>query len=171
MHPTKRNEVKNMTKWLLLVGLLTWAVPVQAMLTYNPEQSADRQLGFWDSNHNGSVEPSEYERLAAAKFDKIDSNDDDVITHAEMMSYRYARRSAASNKAKIRSVNNLMKRWDADGNLIISKDEYLGPVRADFGQLDLDNNQVISRDELVAHWRKKKQEIEQQQRQARHEGD
>jgi Ca2+-binding EF-hand superfamily protein len=160
-----------MVKWLLLVGLLMWVVPVQAKLTYNPEQSADRQLSLWDSNHNGSVEPAEYERLATVKFGKIDSDGDDVITHAEMMAYRYAGRSAASNKDKIRSVNNIMKRWDADGDHIISKDEYLRPVRADFGRLDLDNNQVISRDELVAHWRKKKQELEQLQEQARHEDD
>ncbi len=160
-----------MVKLLLFVGLLTWAMPVQAEFTYNPEKSADRQLGFWDSNHNGSVEPAEYERLATAKFKKIDSDGDDVITHSEMMAHRYARHGASNRKDETKSVNNLMKRWDANGDLTISKDEYLRPVRSDFEHLDLDNNNQVSRDELVTHWQKKKQELDQHKAQSKHDAD
>jgi len=151
-----------MMKLLLIVALLSWAAPAQAALTYNPEKSADRQMAFWDSNHNGLVEPAEYERLTAAKFRKIDTDGDDIITHAEMMVHRYGgKASAVRRKDYAKSVSNLMKSWDANDDLIISREEYFRPVRAEFERLDLDHNQSVSRDELVAHWQKRKQELEQ----------
>lgn len=157
-------------KSLLIICLLAWAAPAQASLTYNPEKSADRQMAFWDRNQNGSVELAEYEHLTSEKFKKIDTDGDDVITHAEMMAHRYANPNSR-RKDKSRSVSNLMKRWDADGDLIITRDEFFRPVRADFERLDLDNNQLVSRDELVAHWQKRKQELERHKEKEKHDDD
>ena len=134
-----------------LMMLLLLAPAASAEPTYNPEKNADEQLAAWDSNGDSLVSMEEFSRSASARFQHMDSNADGVTTLEEWLEFHPSKKIVAQN---------LMKRWDSDGDNVISREEFLQPMHVKFENLDGDHDGQITRSELVEHWTRKKEELD-----------
>jgi len=157
-----------MKKFVLFAGFMMLAMPVQAafMPSYDPQETADRVMEVKDANHDGVIDPAEFEAMAVHKFKAIDTSGDGVISGDEMFAHRYAGRSEMKIKTpavKKNIITNIMKRWDHDKDGQISKDEKLEPVRNEFMRIDRDLDHKITRDELVSHWERKLNDLKKSQ--------
>ncbi len=155
-----------MKKLVLFVALIMVGAPVEAMPSYNPEESADRILNARDSNQDGVISVAEYENLALAKFHKADSDGDGALSAEEAYNTRYKHRPEMmkkSQKVKDIIIKHLMKRWDANGDLQISEAEQMEPVRNEFMRIDRDLDKAITRDELISFWGRKQAELKKSQ--------
>ncbi|WP_198507074.1 EF-hand domain-containing protein [Mariprofundus aestuarium] len=160
-----------MKKFVLFAGFMMLATSVQAafMPSYDPQETADRVMKVKDANHDGVIDPAEFEAMAVHKFKEIDTSGDGVISGDEMFAHRYAGRSEMDIKTpavKKNIINNIMKRWDHDKDGQISKDEKLEPARNEFMRIDRDLDHKITRDELVSHWERKLRDLKKSQDEA-----
>ena len=155
-----------MKKLILFAACMMLAAPLQAEPAYDPQASADRMMNIKDANHDGVIDPAEFEHVAVMQFGEIDTDGDGVISGEEMFARRYAGRSEMKIKSpevKANIIKNIMKRWDANQDGQISKDEKLEPVHNEFMRIDRDLDKKITHDELVAHWERKQAERKKSQ--------
>jgi len=152
-----------MKKSICIAVTLLVASPVYAegLPTYNPEEIADQQLATLDADHSSTIDGAEFERASVSHFNKIDSDGNGMLSGDEMFNFRYADRPDILNSStKSHLIENIMKRWDTNKDMQISLDEKLKFRRAEFRFIDRDENESITREELVAHWQRKKVEME-----------
>ena len=155
-----------MKKLVLLAACMVVAMPLQAEPAYNPQASADRMMKIKDANHDGVIDPAEFEHVAVMKFNEIDTDGSGVISGEEMFAHRYAGRSEMNIKSpevKVSIIKNIMKRWDANQDGEISMDEKLEPVHNEFMRIDRDLDKKITHGEVVAHWERKQAELKKSQ--------
>lgn len=144
-----------MRRWSpALVMLLVAGVSSLAMAqpTYDPQQHADEQIGYWDMNGNKQIEVDEFTRAARGRFLQMDVDGDGHISFTEMQNWR--------PKASRKSILKKMAFWDRDGNNVITRSEFLKPKLDEFEQMDLNRDHVLSRDELVHFWTEKKKRLD-----------
>jgi len=156
-----------MKKFLLIAAGLLIATPVHAMdlPTYDPEAAADRQMAALDADHSKTLDGAEFERAAAAHFQAIDSDGDGMLSGDEVYNARYANRPRMlKSSSRGKQIANLMKRWDTNKDSMISMDEKLQNRRAEFRFIDRNEDEIITREELVAHWQRRKVEMESSQK-------
>lgn len=155
-----------MKKMVLLAAAMMVAATAQAMPSYDPQKSADQTMKVKDANHDGVIDPAEYEHVAVMQFNHIDTDGDGVISGEEMFAHRYAGRAEMkiqSKEVKANIITNIMKRWDSNKDGQISKDEKLERVRNEFMRIDRDLDKKITRDELVSYWERKQAELKRSQ--------
>ncbi|MDX8411031.1 MAG: hypothetical protein R8K46_04035 [Mariprofundaceae bacterium] len=140
-----------MFRLISLVICLFAATPVLAGATYNPEKNADEQIGYWDADGDGAVSLEEFSRSKSGRFHQIDGDHNGLTTLREWLEFRPVKKIVAIN---------LMKRWDANADNVISREEFLQPTLVKFQQIDANHDQLISRQELVDDWRRKKQALD-----------
>ncbi len=152
-----------MKKTIFIAAGLCLAMPgyAVALPTYNPEEIADQQLATLDADHSKTIDAAEFERAAMTHFNNIDANGDGILSGDEMFNFRYADRpDMLKSSIKNKLIVNILKRWDSDKDGQISLDEKLKFRRAEFRFIDRDESESITREELIAHWQRKKIEME-----------
>jgi len=145
------NVEGTMRQTVTLMMFLLLSPVASAEPTYNPEKNADEQLAAWDSDGNNLVSMEEFSRSASARFQHMDTNADGITTLEEWLEFHPTKKIVAQN---------LMKRWDTNGDNTISRDEYLSPMRVRFENLDSDKDGQVTRSELIEHWTRKKEELD-----------
>ncbi|GAV21011.1 hypothetical protein MMIC_P1990 [Mariprofundus micogutta] len=158
-----------MKKFVLIAAGLFVAVPEYAaampLPTYAPEEIADRQMATLDVDHSNTIDGAEFERAVMHQFGTIDTDGDGVLSGEEMFHFRYAKRpDVLKSSVKPKLIDNIMKKWDSNKDGHVSTDEKLKFRRAEFRFIDRDEDEVITRDEMIAHWQRKKIEMESSQK-------
>jgi len=140
-----------MIRLISLIICLVASLPAMAGPTYDPEKNTDEQMEFWDANADGAVTLEEFSISKAGRFHQIDGDHNGFATLQEWLEFRPTKRIVAKN---------LMKRWDANADNVVSREEFLQPTMKAFQQIDTNHDQLISRQELVDDWTRKKQDLD-----------
>lgn len=108
-------------------------------------QFAQKRFDALDANHDGVVTQAEFVAAATTRFQQIDARGTGKVTASQIASSPQARERAT------RAVAHLVKRLDANGDGVVSQDEYLAAARKRFTRLDRNGDGFIDADELPAH--------------------
>jgi Ca2+-binding EF-hand superfamily protein len=106
---------------------------------------AQKHFDKLDANHDGVVTRDEFVAAATARFQKLDSHGSGKITAADI---------ASSPKAQERAqhaVAHIVQRLDANGDGVVSQDEYLAAAKKRFSRMDRNGDGFIDADEMPAH--------------------
>ena len=95
-----------------------------------------------DADGNGEVSQAELQARAAKRFGDSDSNADGILTREELL--------AAGQKRSERRVERMLKRFDANGDGALSKDELPMHGADMFARADADNSGGLSEEEFAA---------------------
>lgn len=110
-------------------------------------QFAQRRFDKLDGNHDGVVTLSEYLAAANAKFKELDIAGNGHVTADEIADSPQAHERAEHVAAHI------AKHLDANGDGLVSKDEFLAAARQRFAKMDANGDGFISADESEQrHW-------------------
>lgn len=105
-----------------------------------------------DANHDGVVTQDEYIAAASAHFNKIDTNGSGQIGTEQIAS------SPRMVRHEQRVASHEVKRMDANGDGLVTQDEYMNAAKARFAKLDKNGDGFIDADEIPAHrWAHAKQ--------------
>ena len=89
----------------------------------------------------------EFDANTRARFARLDSNSDGVI-HASEIEAALAQRAARHGNRGERTGERLLRRFDADRDGKVTKDEFMKDVGARFAELDLNNDGRITEEDL-----------------------
>lgn len=93
-----------------------------------------------DRNNDGAVSRDELLAYRSSQFDRLDRNDDGVLTQADM-----------PRIAKIRErMETATARFDSDGDGRITRAEFTSAPTAGFDRADRNNDGVVTKSELNA---------------------
>lgn len=105
-------------------------------------QRAQHRFDKLDANHDGVVSAEEFGAAAIARFKALDAAGDGRVTAAEIANSPQARERAEHVAAHI------VQRLDANGDGLVSKDEFLAAARQRFARLDRDGDGFLTVDEI-----------------------
>jgi len=126
---------------LALSVLLLSAVGAQAAPTNaDTAQFADRIKGA-DTNHDKSVTRAELISYRAANFDKLDRDNNGVLTGNDLPSFARASGRAAE-------FNKILTDFDLNHDGHVSRDEFVQGPTIMFDTLDLNHNGIIEPSEF-----------------------
>jgi len=110
-------------------------------------QSAEHRFDKLDSNHDGIVTLNEYLAEAVAKFKELDVAGNGHVTAEEIAN------SPMAQKRAEHVAQHIAKRLDANGDGMVSRDEFLAAAKQRFAKLDKNGDGFISADEIgQRHW-------------------
>ena len=132
MHPNR----------LLLVLVLGAAVSAAATAKV-------RDFGTADGNNDGRVSTSEHEAYAAAFFNRIDKNQDNNVTAAEIDAAAGIIAGRAPGQAQVNAAYRI-RQHDTTGDGQISKTEFAAGAVARFRWMDVNSNGELSPQEFAA---------------------
>lgn len=113
-----------------------------------------RMLMKADANKDGEITMEEIETLRDERFGRFDSNDDGVVEAAEIE----AKLRARMEERLQRRIKRMTRRFDADRDGKITKEEFNRFARERFTWADLNDDGKIAEDELprrMKHWMKR----------------
>lgn len=97
-----------------------------------------------DANHDGYVTRDEFKASRAARFNRLDRNDDGVVSLSEFS------RLAKSNRSKAQMLKAVITHADRDGDGRVTHAEFVeGPAQL-FDRADRDQDDRLSRQEVTA---------------------
>ena len=104
-------------------------------------------MQFFDANGDGSVTIEEFQGSSKTRFERIDADNNGVISKEEFANYMQSRRDDR-HKDRLAAM-------DADKDGQVSKEEFLNASQAraerKFARMDKDDNGLLSGDELTSH--------------------
>jgi len=110
-------------------------------------QLAERRFDELDGNHDGIITLNEYVAAAVAKFKKMDVAGTGRVTADAIANSPQAHERAEHVAARV------AKRLDANGDGVVSRDEFLAAARQRFAKMDANGDGFISADEIgQRHW-------------------
>ena len=99
-----------------------------------------------DTNGDGQITKEEAEAAKAARFPEADTNGDGGLSMAEMQAFRAAEKARRMETMRQR----MFDKADADGNGVISADEFEARGAPMFDRMDADGDGVITAEEMQA---------------------
>jgi len=99
-----------------------------------------------DTNGDGQITKDEAEAAKAARFAEADTNGDGGLSMAEMQAFRAAEKARRMEAMRQR----MFEKADADGNGVISADEFEARGAPMFDRVDADGDGVITTEEMQA---------------------
>jgi len=106
---------------------------------------AQQRFAALDANHDGAVSRDEFVAAAATRFQQIDAHGNGKVTAGQIASSPQARERAGRIAAR------LVKRLDANGDGVVTQDEFLAAASKRFARLDRNGDGFIDAGELPAH--------------------
>ena len=101
-----------------------------------------------DTNHDGVVSKDEFMAAASAKFAQFDTAGDGKVTAAEIES------APKTQERAVRMADRFVKRMDANGDGVVTQDEFVAAAKARFARLDKNSDGYLDADEAKngRHW-------------------
>lgn len=99
-----------------------------------------------DTNGDGQITKEEAEAAKAARFAEADTNGDGGLSMAEMQAFHAAEKARRMETMRQR----MFEKADADGNGVISADEFEARGAPMFDRMDADGDGVITAEEMQA---------------------
>ena len=96
-------------------------------------------LNLWDVSSDGTITCEDVERLKLYRFAYSDSNNDGLLTLAEMNPAPWAGGDRAPQTHE---------KFDSNGDGSVSRDEFMLNASPEFSELDADNNCTVSDQEI-----------------------
>ncbi len=109
-----------------------------------------------DTNGDGKISLDEWVKSRHAQFERIDANHDGKITADEIeaaqkaQEARMAERGGGQGGGRGGNMAERLKRADANGDGVITAEEYDGVMAMQFKRLDANGDGFITQDELAA---------------------
>lgn len=110
-------------------------------------QFAQQRFDALDANHDGVVTQAEFVAAASARFQQIDTHGTGKVTAAQIAASPQAHERAARVAARV------VKRLDANGDGVVSQDEFLAAARKRFARMDRNGDGYIDAGEMPARHR------------------
>ena len=107
---------------------------------------AERAFNSMDVNTNGRIELREWNGTAA-EFDRLDVNNDNILSRAEMINAGVEGTTATGTSAQVRA-ERAFNSMDVNTNGRIELREWNGTA-AEFDRLDVNNDNIVSRVEMI----------------------
>jgi Ca2+-binding EF-hand superfamily protein len=92
-----------------------------------------------DTNHDGFISRDEFLAAEKKRFDELDTNHDGKIDAKEIAS------SPALMERNMRMAERMVKQWDADGNGVVTAEEYKKSAEERFAKQDKDGTGKLAR--------------------------
>jgi Ca2+-binding EF-hand superfamily protein len=127
---------------VLALGSIAWAAKDRV-----PGATRYERLRALDGNRDGAVSAEEYERAHRQRFAQHDANKDGVLDANEILSPRPARGGRGD------PAERLLKRFDANADGRLTKEEHEAGQRAAFAKRDKNGDGRISADEAPRGFR------------------
>ena len=101
-----------------------------------------------DANHDGVVSKDEFLAAAATKFAQFDTAGDGKVTAAEIEG------APKTQERAVRTADRFVKRMDANGDGVVTQDEFVAAAKARFARLDKNTDGYLDADEMRKghHW-------------------
>jgi len=101
-----------------------------------------------DANHDGVVSKDEFLASASAKFAQFDTAGDGKVTAAEIES------APKTQERAVRIADRFVKKMDANGDGVVTQDEFVAAAKARFARLDKNADGYLDADETKngRHW-------------------
>jgi len=101
-----------------------------------------------DANHDGVVSKDEFLASASAKFAQFDTAGDGKVTAAEIES------APKTQERAVRIADRFVKKMDANGDGVVTQDEFVAAAKARFARLDKNSDGYLDADETKngRHW-------------------
>lgn len=109
----------------------------------NAQARATRHFDRLDANHDGVVTADEFIAAAKAMYAKLDVRHDGKVTAADIAASPRAQRRA------LRVANRLVRRIDANGDGLVTRDEFIAAAKQRFARLDRNGDGFIDAAELA----------------------
>ncbi|CAN5495506.1 EF-hand domain-containing protein [soil metagenome] len=116
------------------------------ILATSSAQAASRPPGALDkadADHDGHVTREEFKASRAARFDRLDRNDDGVVSLSEFP------RLTKSNLLKAQTLKAVITHADRDGDGRVTRVEFVDGPAPLFDRADRDHDGRLSRDEIA----------------------
>ncbi|KQZ02734.1 signal transduction protein [Caulobacter sp. Root1455] len=128
--------------------ILTLSIVCLAAMAASSADAASRTPGAAldkaDADHDGYVTRDEFRASRAAQFQRLDRNDDGVVTLSEFP------RLARSNRPKAQALKTVITHADRDGDGRVTRAEFVDGPAPLFDRADRDQDGRLSRDEVAA---------------------
>lgn len=112
------------------------------------QSKADATFAAMDTNKDGKISAEEYAAAAKARFDKMDRNKAGKIVIADQMKTPTKARGHATAQAE--AAMDMLRAMDANGDGIVTAEEYVAAARAQFEKMDTNKDGFVSKAEWDA---------------------
>jgi Ca2+-binding EF-hand superfamily protein len=146
----------------IAVGVLLAAGAAVSVAAQGHRRGHGTEHGFGGPLHGGGwmnrgpLSKSEHEARTRERFARIDRNSDGVLDAAEIeaaLTARTGERRGRMGQAPGEMGERLLRRFDADKDGRVTRDEFLAEVRRRFAEMDLNNDGRITDDDLPPQMR------------------
>ncbi len=108
-------------------------------------EKVSQLIRMMDKDKNGVVTKDEFMQFASAEFDRVDADKSGGLSHREFSRSVYAH---GRHYAEHENVAEIILLMDMDKNGVVSKDEYMSFMSAEFDRIDADKTGTLTREEL-----------------------
>jgi Ca2+-binding EF-hand superfamily protein len=108
-----------------------------------------------DTNADGKITPDEHAQWASRMFERMDANRDGKVTAAEMtaahqkMAGKKTAQGEKGEKGELSAAEKI-KKFDTNGDGVLTADEYAAGAHAMFEKMDTDHDGYLTRAEMKA---------------------
>jgi Ca2+-binding EF-hand superfamily protein len=134
-----------------IAGAGGFALPSVAFANTDVETMAHEM----DTNADGKISPDEHAQWASRMFERMDANRDGKVTAAEMtathqkMAGKKAEQGGQGGKGEMSAAEKI-KKFDTNGDGVLTADEYAAGARSMFEKMDTDHDGYLTRAEMKA---------------------
>ncbi len=138
----------------IIAAVLTFVLvgPLNAIDLPGMGALADLIMKSFDTNGDSKIDTGEWQAGAKASFDQIDADGDGKITAGEIdaLGAAIAEEAGAAVGALVpKLIKPLILAMDANGDGVVSRDEFLKKMDELFAKLDTNKNAELTREELI----------------------
>jgi EF hand domain-containing protein len=113
--------------------------PPGAMKPPPPREARPSAFDDMDTNHDGFVSRDEFVAFQKKRFDEFDTNHDGKIDAKEVAS------SPPLMERNVKTAERMIKQWDANGDGVVTADEYKKSAEERFARQDKEGTGKIAR--------------------------